>query len=368
MSTKLSLYVLMGIVLLVGVLFYRVIEPFVFALLFALVLAVLFEPVQVWVSSRLGNRPRPAAFITTLAILLLILLPISGALATAGIQLMEVATQLGKAIKNPEDSELAERVENIEQSRFAQTVTRHYKELSLAQRQRIERIAGRATDGFAKQVYQQTLAMLGNVVTFAIGMFVVGLALYYLFADGDGILRRFKRLLPLEDKEQDALIVEFGKVCRGVIAGTVVAALVQALLAGIGFGLAGVPNILLLMVVTMFFAFIPWVGGGTVIACVAAGMAINGAFFPAILLFLYGICIVATSDNLVRAYIIGNTSQMNPLIAFITVLGGMQLVGLWGIFVGPMVAAFFYTSLKLLHDRVYPDEMPEHQPLLRIDT
>lgn len=367
MSRRFSLYVLIGVVLVVGVLFYRVIEPFVFALLFALVLAVLFDPAYHWVAQRFGRHHRVAALVTTLAIMLLILLPLSGALATAGVQLMEVATAIGKAVENPDDSELADQVEKLEQSQLAKTFSRYYEELPMASRQRVERIAGRATDGFARQVYEQTLALLGNVVSFVIGMFVVGLALYYLFADGDRTLRHFKRLLPLEDKEQDAMIVEFGKVCRGVIAGTVVAALVQALLAGIGFWAAGVPKMLLLMAVTMFFSFIPWVGAGTVIAVVAAGIALNGDYTRATLLFVYGMTIVATSDNLIRAYVIGNTSRMNPLIAFITVLGGLQLVGLFGIFVGPMIAALFYTSLKLLHDRVYPDEPPAQATILQVE-
>lgn len=368
MSKKVSLYVLIGIVILIGALFFQVIEPFVFALLFALVLAVLFQPFQNWVSRRMGYHRRVAAGVTTLAIMLLILLPLSGALVTAGVQLMEVANQVNKAFEEPDDSELVEKVAEIERSRFAQTVIKYYESLSVGQRKRVERVASRATDGFVKQVYENTLALLGNVVNFAIGMFVVGLALYYLFADGDRMLLRFKRLLPLQEKEEDALIVEFGKVCRGVIAGTVVAALVQALLAGAGYWFAGVQNVFLLMAITMFFAFIPWIGAGAVIVCVAAWVALNGEYWPAGLLALYGMSIVSTSDNLIRAYVIGNTSRLNPLIAFITVLGGLQLVGLWGIFVGPMIAAFFYTSLKLLHDRIEPDEPPEHDPVIHVES
>ena len=79
-----------------------------------------------------------------------------------------------------------------------------------------------------------------------------------------------KRLSPLEDEDVQALFEQFEKVCRGVILGTVVSALAQAVLAGIGFAVAGVPNVLLLMAVTMFFSFIPFLGAGSVCFSVVA--------------------------------------------------------------------------------------------------
>ncbi|QEG36950.1 AI-2E family transporter [Bythopirellula goksoeyrii] len=356
MSRQLSLYLLLATVLLIGVLFYQVIEPFVFSLLFATVLAVLFRPIYEWVVSHLGGHERLAAIVTSLGILLLILLPIGGALLMAGAQLANVAGQISSLEKEGEDSKLKENLEELEKSRLAQTVEKFYQDLPLKQRRKVDELISRAGEGFVKRVYEKTASFAGDLIDFAIGFIVTGLALYYFLADGPQLMKQLHRFLPLEAKEEFALADQFGKVCRGVVLGTVVAALAQAVLAGIGFLVAGVPNILLLMTITMFFAFIPFVGGSSVVFLVAAWLALEERYLAAGLLAVYCALLISTSDNLIRAYVIGSETKMNPLVAFITVLGAIQLIGLVGIFVGPMIAALFYTLLKLLRDRIVSDE------------
>lgn len=362
MSRTFSLYVLLALVLLIGVLFYQIIEPYVFVLLFSLVLAVLFRPFYDWMRNKLGDRYRLAALLTALAILLVFLLPLGAGLVTAGMQLAQITNQVSKIFSNSEDSEISEQMEKIERSRVVTTIERYYRDLPQKQQERIQESVNRATDGILRQVYEKTIALLSNVFSFVIGLFIVGLALYYLFSEGHIMVRKFKRLLPLADREENALIDQFGRVCRGVIMGTVIAALVQALLAGVAYLVAGTPMIALLTAITMFCAFIPFVGGGTVVVIVGLWMAMTGETWEGVFLVLYGLTAVALTDNVIRAYVIGSEARMNPLIALITVLGGIQLVGLWGIFVGPMIAAFFYTSLKLLHDRLEIEEEMESHP------
>ena len=142
--------------------------------------------------------------------------------------------------------------------------------------------------------------------------------------------------------------------------GTVLSALAQAILAGIGFGIAGVPNIWLLMMVTMVFAFVPFLGAGLVCTCVAIYLAMEGRYVAAGVLFVYSLSCVSTIDNVIKAYIIGETVRLNPLVILITVIGAIQLIGLCGIFVGPMIAAFFFAFLHILHERLKEDsEAPE---------
>ncbi len=352
MSRQMSLYLLLATVLLIGVLFYRVIEPFIISLLFAAVLSVLFHPPYQWVVEHVGGHNRLAAFVTSLVVLLAILLPIGGALILAGAQLAQVASSVASLQQESKDSELEEGLEKLGQSKAAKTLNKFYHELPAGQRQQVDKLISQASDGFVKRVIEKTARFAGDLVDFTIGFFVTGLALYYFLADGKKYIQQLQGFLPLETDEQEVLVEQFGKVCRAVILGTVVAALTQAILAGIGFRVAGVPNVFLLMALTMFFAFIPFVGGSIMVIVVAVWLAVEGRFLAAGLLFTYCILFISTSDNLIRAYVIGSEAKMNPLVAFITVLGAIQLIGLVGIFVGPMIAALFYTLLKLLRDRI----------------
>lgn len=365
MSRRISLYLLLATVVLIGVLFYQVIQPFVISLLFATVLAVLFRPFDVWLVRKYSLSEPFAAAVTTMGVLLLILVPLGGALAVAGLQLVGISHEVSEMVSTSSDGEeLAEKIEQkIDENEFASKVKAQYEALTLANRKRVESIASRVADGFVRRVYQKTFDLVGDLVNFLIGLVVTGMALYYALAEGDEMLHQANDFIPLDQSEQDELISQFGKVCRGVVLGTVVAAFAQAVLAGIAFAVAGVPNVFLLMAITMFFAFIPFVGAGSVVILVSAWLAIGGEYVTAGLLLLYSVGIVSVSDNFIRAYIIGTEAKMNPLIAFVTVLGAIQLIGLMGIFVGPMIAALFYTSIKLLRDRILGEEKAQ-QPAI----
>lgn len=361
MSRRISLYLLLTTVVLIGVLFYQVIQPFVISLLFAIVLAVLFRPAYVWLTAKMGGREEWAAMVTTLAVLLLLLIPLGCALAIAGSQLVGLSKSVSEILVVENDGEnMPKRLEEkIEQTPWAAKMKGYYDQLSPGSRDRVKNVTTRVADGFVRRVYEKTFDLIGDLVNFLVGLVVTGMALYYSLVDGDNLVRQAKDFIPLEEEEEDELIVQFGKVCRGVVLGTVVAAFAQSVLAGIAFAVAGVPNVFLLMAVTMFFAFIPFIGAGSVVVTVAGWLALQGEYVTAGILLLYSAGIVSVSDNLIRAYIIGTEAKMNPLIAFITVLGAIQLIGLMGIFVGPMIAALFYTLIKLLRERIVVEDLTQ---------
>jgi predicted PurR-regulated permease PerM len=185
-----------------------------------------------------------------------------------------------------------------------------------------------------------------------IGLVVMIVALYYFLADGDSLLAEAKRLIPMEEADEDELLAQFEQVCRGVVMGTVVAALIQGAVASIGFAIIGIEKIWLLAVFTMFSSFIPFLGAAAVWVAVTIGLFVEQRYGAAIFLAIYGTIVISGSDNLIRAYIIHDRAQMHPLVALVTVLGALQLVGLWGIFIGPISAAFFYALLNILRRRL----------------
>ena len=210
-----------------------------------------------------------------------------------------------------------------------------------------------------KTIYDRTSALASDVISFLISAVVMVLALYYFLADGDSLIAEARRLSPLESEDERTLFEQFEQVCRGVVLGTVVSALIQGILAGIGFAIIGVGRVWLLTVLTMLFSFIPFLGAAAVWICVTIGLMFEQRFGAALFLAAYGTVVVSTSDNFVRAYMIHGRAQMHPLIALVTVLGALQLVGLWGIFVGPISAAFFYALLNIFHQRLLEAEKEE---------
>jgi predicted PurR-regulated permease PerM len=106
----------------------------------------------------------------------------------------------------------------------------------------------------------------------------------------------------------------------------------------------------MLFLATAFMSLIPFLGPTVIWAPVAIYLAsVEGRWLAAILLAVYCLTIVSTIDNLVRVYILQGNSQLHPLLALLSVLGGLQVFGPIGILVGPMVVVFLQTLLEILH-------------------
>lgn len=192
-----------------------------------------------------------------------------------------------------------------------------------------------------------TASRLGGV---AIGLVIMVVSLYFFFLEGPAMIKVFMRLSPLDDRYEQELLDEFVNVSRAVVMATLVAAVVQGLLAGVGFWLAGVHSVFLLMVLTIFLAMIPFVGATAVWLPTALWIGFyEERYVAAILLAIYGAGVVSTIDNFIKPYILHGQSKLHPLLALLSVLGGVQALGPIGVIVGPMAVVFLQTLLKILH-------------------
>ncbi len=361
MSRRLSLLILVGTVVAIGVLFFQVVQPLLFSLLFAAVLAVLFRPAHISVIKLCRGHRRIAAGITTAVIVTIILLPLGGALVLAGGQLVEFGRDVVEWIESPEDASIGRRIDQLRESELFGWLLKQRAALSPRQEEQLKRVASQAADAATKEIYEKTQSFIVNAVGFVVGFVVMSLSLYYFLADGPKLWKQVKELSPLDDEDENVLFEQFDKVCRGVVMGTVVSAVVQGVLAGIGFAIVGIDWLWLAAALTVFFSFIPFLGAAAVWIVVTIVLILDGHYGSAIFMGLYGVGVVSFSDNLIKAYVIGGEAKLHPLVVLITVLGALKLIGLWGIFAGPMIAAFFYALLKILRKRLLDRQRPTDQ-------
>ncbi len=355
MSRRVSLLIIAATVIAIGFVFFRVIWPLIPPLFFAGMLAILFWPVYEKVVTLFRGHRRWAALATTVGIVGIVVLPLAGMLTLAGIQLVDVGENLVKAgqdivtaIKQNQQGG-----EGLEAYPMIQEVDAFLREnVSADIYDTARQMAEDSLGGITRTIYQQAINLVGGVLTFVIGLAIMLLSLYYAFADGPKLVSAVRKLSPLNDAEEVELYNNFDRVCRGVVLGTLVSALVQGALAGIGFTIVGVGWVWMLMVLTMFFAMIPFLGAASVWISVALVLAFEGSWWKAGFIVVYGGGVVSLSDNFVRAYVLHNRANMHPLIAFVTVIGALQVIGLWGIFVGPLTAAFFFFFVKTLQHRL----------------
>ena len=198
------------------------------------------------------------------------------------------------------------------------------------------------------------LAPAAGVIAPALGKFVFGVliviaSLYYFLADGPAMLEAMLRLSPLNSVYVKELLAEFGKISRAVVVATLLSALTQGILAGIGFKIAGVQAVFLLTVLTMIGAMVPFVGAAAIWIPASLWLFFDGHPAAAAGLALYGLLIVSTSDNIIKPLVLHGQSNLHPLLALLSVLGGVAALGPIGIFVGPMAVVFLQVVLQMLN-------------------
>jgi predicted PurR-regulated permease PerM len=179
---------------------------------------------------------------------------------------------------------------------------------------------------------------------------IMVIALYFFFSDGPGMIRTLMRLSPLDDEYEERLLLQFDQTSRAVVLATVLSALAQGVLTTAAFWALDMPSLVLLFLATTFMAFIPFLGPATVWVPVAIYLgAVEGRLTAAAMLVVFGLTVVATIDNLVRMFVLQGNSQLHPLLALLSVLGGLQVFGPIGILVGPMTVVFLQTLLEILN-------------------
>ena len=182
-----------------------------------------------------------------------------------------------------------------------------------------------------------------------VGFVIVLLGVYYFLADGPSMLQSLVELTPLDPKHTETILADFGNLTRAIVLSMVLAALAQGLLAGAGYLFVGLGSVFLLTLMTILFAMVPLVG-----ATLVWGGACLWLFFieqrtgAAIGLAVYCAIVVSLADNLIKPLVLQERSNLHPLPALLSVLGGAQALGPIGVFVGPMVLALLHTLLVML--------------------
>ena len=184
----------------------------------------------------------------------------------------------------------------------------------------------------------------------AAGMFLT--ALYYFLADGPAILSAAEELIPLPVEHQRKLGNRFARVVRAVVTATFAAVFAQGLATAVALQVCGIGHFFIFLVVGSIASLIPLAGAWMVWGPCAAWLALQGHWFAAIRLTAWGLAFVGMLDNLVKMYVLESEADLHPLIAFISVIGALQVMGLWGIFIGPIVASCLFALIQIFNSEL----------------
>jgi predicted PurR-regulated permease PerM len=203
----------------------------------------------------------------------------------------------------------------------------------------------------ARGAAEYTLSIAASVTRAVVSFIFIIFAMFLLFRDGDRMVARIPDLLPFERSRSEAMLVRIRDVIYGGVYGVVVIALLQGALCGGMFWLLGIPSAALWGMVTVLTSVLPLVGAAAVWVPGAVYLVAIGEWPRAVALVLWGTLVVSGLDNFLRPRLVGGRVGLSELVMFFALLGGLQVFGILGIVLGPVLFAIAASIVNVLNDR-----------------
>lgn len=307
-----------------------VIWPYAGAVFWAVVLAVILQPLWNWFDRRTPLPRSLRALLMILLVLMLIIIPVLSFVAMLPGQISALASELPTLREN-----------------FQTGIANLHEKLPPVLANQLDRIFPSA--GSANQATLQLGGLINKLVSwlssFALSAFstfvmvtITLYVLYFFLVDGHKIVARIRSHLPFDSGLIDMLGVRFVEITKATVGGVFVIAIIQGVVCGSILAMLGVGSAVLLGFLTIILALIPAVGSGLVWVPVAIYLLSQGEIGRAITLLLAGIFVISMVDNLLRPRLVGQGARIPDFMILITTLGGIQLMGATGIILGPMIA------------------------------
>lgn len=316
-------------------------KPFVVVLEWATVLVIVFYPVHKRLASRI-RRPGLSSLLSCLLVIVVVLLPLTFVIATLARELAGTAQNFQQVMP----------FLNTQSPRTARFLVWLQQHINFSPEESQQFLVDQARNTM-KALLDRSVGFVGNILSTIVKAFFVVFTMYYLFRDGDKIVKALPHVMPLKKEQSEAILARTGQVISASVYGVVTIAMLQGVLGGLAFWILGVPSPTLWAVILTFVCMIPVAGSFFVWIPVAIYLGLTGHWTKALLMALWGALVISTIDNFLRPKLMRQYTKLHELFVFFSVLGGLQVFGLLGIVMGPVVLAL---TLGLLNTFKPPDE------------
>jgi predicted PurR-regulated permease PerM len=216
---------------------------------------------------------------------------------------------------------------------------------------------GAAIGDLSSHAAQAAGVILSTAAGALLSLVIALFTMYYVLLEWSHIAVRLERLLPLDPRHTRALILEFRDVGRSAFIGTIATAAVQGVIGGVGYAVAGVPQPITWGVLTALGSFIPVIGTAIVYVPIGVFLIATGHPVWGVFVLIWGaLVIMAFSDYVVRPRLVGTHGGGHPLLMLIALLGGIEVFGLAGLIVGPVLMALFLAVTRIYEREVGADD------------
>lgn len=340
MLDKENFKTLLNYILVIGlfILAFLVVKPIIFAILYGILLAYILSPVHNFLVKKIKSKSLSSFIVCFFLLILLILLfvVIIGALfnqimnAYSTFQQIDIQTLIQENLPFISSPETAEKISDT----IGSAVTK---------------MLGKLISGMGN--------FLLELPTFVLEIFIFFVVLFFALRDGEEGYKYLKSLIPFKKETHDKFFQHFKDITQSVLVGQIVVGVVQGVLAGVGYFVFGVPNALLLTVLTIFIGILPIIGPPVIWIPVDIYLFLDNKTGAAIGLLIYCSLVVTWIDNIIRPIIVARKTQINSSIVIIGMIGGLFMFGLIGLILGPLILAYVLLVVELYRKEHIGDDV-----------
>jgi len=341
---------LFGLIFILFYLSFQVLKYFIVPVLWAAIIAYITWPLYHSVQKLCGPRPTLSATLMISMVVLVVGIPLTFAIFMLQHEGRNLFYELQKQVFSGH-LDVPQFIRDL--PIIGKEVTRTLKEINTDPNSIIQNVSG----------WFQSHLNYGRLVLSEISKNIFKLcfavmSLFFFYRDGQTILNQVSKALEMVIGPRIHHYLDtISETTRAVVYGVGLTAIAQALLAGLSYFVAGVPNPMVLTIVTFIFALIPF-GPPVAYSAVSLWLFSQGQTIEAIGVMVWGVCVVSTADNVIRPLVISGATQIPFLLIMFGVLGGLASFGMVGLFVGPVILAVLLAIWReWLHEQV-------HEPLM----
>ena len=321
----------------------RLFWTYVSAIVLALLLASVFYPLYSRVKKVLREREILASLSVTLFILIILVIPVGWFVGTLSNEAYDFYQRSSNQVSLKKIQDI---IEN--DPVWAQRFKKLGKMTGLTiTPETVEELASSIGQKVGLFLYSQLKSIASNLLSFLIHFFLMMLTIFYLFRDGPRLKDYLVELMPIPKEQLEKVANKFQEMGGAIIVGNGMSGIIQGIFGGFGFFFFGLGSPFLWGTVITFMAFLPIVGATAVFVPATVFVLLTESPGLGVGFLIYNVCYSSIVEYLVKPRLIGKGMQMNSLLVFVGILGGLKLFGILGIIYGPLIMTVFLTLAEI---------------------
>ncbi|RUM57398.1 MAG: AI-2E family transporter [Persephonella sp.] len=329
---------------------YLIFEPFIKIIIISILITVILYPLKEKLNRYIKNEIL-VSLICTVIVFIFIIVP-------SLILILFITNQTlylyPKFISLVSQENLIEYI--IQNLPFSEKLTSYIGKIDTSLTIQLEEVIKSYAHTIFEFILEQSKTILLNIAFVLVGIFLMLLLIFFLFKDGKNFYNRIYKLIPLSDKDKNFIVYKTYQAIQGVVLGSVLTAIAQAILGFIAYFFAGIEFSIFWAFLTFIASFIPIGGASLVWVPLAIYIFLTGSLINGVIFTIWGVAVISMVDNFIKPWVIGDKTNIHPIVLFFAILGGLNLFGFLGIFLAPIIVVLIDNLLKLYQERYHISE------------